>query len=107
MQIRHDTANSRFETDHEEPATLAYQRLRDGTLDVRHTNVPSNLEGQGIAGQLVEEVIAFARAEGVQIIPTCRFVKGWLHRHPEAQDLVVGNRNPESESNDTGWRARA
>lgn len=89
MNIRHDQAQSRFESDHEEPAVLAYDKKADGTLDLHHTTVPPSLEGQGVGSQLVRYVIDHARAEGVKIIPTCSFVRGWLDRHPDQADVVA------------------
>lgn len=89
MNIRHDQAQSRFESEHEEPAVLAYDKKPDGTLDLHHTAVPSSLEGQGVGSQLVRYAIDHARAEGVKIIPTCSFVRGWLDRHPDQADVVA------------------
>lgn len=90
MQIRHDAAQSRFATDHEEPAVLAYDKKEDGTLDLHHTAVPPSLEGKGVGGQLVRYAIDHARSEGIKIIPTCSFVRSWLDRHPEQADVVAG-----------------
>lgn len=89
MKIRHDEAQSRFESDHEEPAVLAYDKKEDGTLDLHHTSVPPSLEGQGVGSQLVRYAIDYARAEGVKIIPTCNFVRSWLDRHPDQSDVIA------------------
>ena len=89
MNIRHDEAKNQFESDHEEPAVLAYDKQEDGTLDLHHTVVPPSLEGQGVGSQLVRYALDYARAEGVKIIPTCSFVRGWLDRHPDEADVIA------------------
>jgi uncharacterized protein len=89
MNIRHEEAHSRFESDHEEPAVLAYDKKEDGTLDLHHTAVPPSLEGKGVGGQLVRYAIDHARAQGIKIIPTCGFVRSWLDRHPDQADIVA------------------
>lgn len=68
-------------------AELSYQRRGDGPLVVTHTGVPPAFEGQGIAAQLVDALIADARAQGFKITPLCSYVAAQFRRHPEWQDL--------------------
>jgi predicted GNAT family acetyltransferase len=51
------------------------------------TLVPEALAGRGVAGKLVEALIADARAEGFHIIPTCSYVAAAFARHPDWADL--------------------
>ena len=58
--------------------------------DVRtaeHTLVPSEIGGRGIAGMLVEALIADARGKGFKINPQCSYVAAAFRRHPEWADL--------------------
>ena len=48
-----------------------------------HTVVPPALRGLGIAGQLVDALIADAKAQGFQIRPTCSYVAAAFAKHPE------------------------
>jgi predicted GNAT family acetyltransferase len=64
-------------------AFLSYART-DGTLDIQHTVVPQELEGQGVGGALVREALTYAKVEGLQVQATCSFARGWLERHPDA-----------------------
>lgn len=60
----------------------------EGTVRVaEHTLVPRELEGQGLAGQLVRALIADARAHGFRIEPQCPYVAAQFARHPEWADL--------------------
>ncbi|MEO1968948.1 MAG: GNAT family N-acetyltransferase [Sphingomonadaceae bacterium] len=54
--------------------------------DVRvatHTLVPDSMRGKGIAGKLVDALIADARNEGFRIVPQCSYVDAQFKRHPE------------------------
>ena len=58
--------------------------------DVRvadHTLVPKEIGGRGIAGQLVERLIADAREQGFRIVPQCSYVEAKFDEHPEWSDL--------------------
>ncbi|MFC3174924.1 GNAT family N-acetyltransferase [Novosphingobium bradum] len=54
-----------------------------------HTLVPRELEGRGIAGKLVDALIADARQEGFRVDPRCSYVAAQFRRHPEWSDLLA------------------
>lgn len=88
MEIVHDLSRKSFmaKVDGCE-AYLNY--LSDGeSFDVRHTVVPSEIEGRGIASALVREAYDYARAKGLQAIATCSYAVKWLERHPEYNGIV-------------------
>ena len=69
-------------------AVLSY--MRDGnTLRLTHTEVPPELEGQGIGSRLVKHVLDRARADGLKVAPWCPFVHDYIDEHPEYRDLVA------------------
>lgn len=55
-----------------------------------HTYVPPELRGQGIAMQLVEALVADARAQGFTIEPRCSYVEAAFRRHLEWADVRAG-----------------
>ena len=55
---------------------------------VHHTEVPPALQGLGLAGELVQAVLDWARAQGLQVRPTCSYVAAYMRRHAETQDLL-------------------
>jgi predicted GNAT family acetyltransferase len=73
--------------DGQEAGELDY-RVVDGRRVFVHTGVRDEYEGQGLAGRLAKHVLDEARAEGILIGATCPYVRGYLERHPEEQDLV-------------------
>jgi len=68
-------------------AILAYQQ-EGGRIVYTHTEVPEELEGQGIAGKLTRVALDDARAQRLAVVPRCPYVAGYIQRHPEYQDLV-------------------
>ena len=54
-----------------------------GALDVRHTIVPDEISGRGIASALVKAAYDYALANGLVPVATCSYAVVWLERHPE------------------------
>ena len=87
--VRHNPAEHRFEatTDHG-LATLRYVERGD-VLDLAHTAVPQEAEGQGVGGALAHAALEHARHDGLEVIPSCPFVRAYLQKHTEYADLVA------------------
>ena len=88
MTVTHHPDRSRFETDHDEPAYLEYERRGEGTIDLVHTIVPPHLEGKGIASDLVKTAFEYAKSNNVRVVPSCSYVRSWLSRHDGYEDIV-------------------
>ena len=70
-------------------AVLAYQRT-PASLILVHTEVPASLRGRHLGDALVEAALAAARAEGLQIVAVCPFVKAYLRKHPHREITPSG-----------------
>jgi uncharacterized protein len=70
-------------------ALLTYQRFPDRIV-YNHTEVPSALEGQGLAAKLAQTALDFARASHLRVVPQCSYIASYIQKHPEYQDLVSG-----------------
>ena len=70
-------------------AVVEYQR-RPGLIVYTHTEVPDALEGRGIGSKLARTVLDYARDEHLAVVPSCPFIRSYIARHPEYQDLVRG-----------------
>ncbi len=86
-EIRDNPGASRFEMDTGAGPAIAEYALRDGVLEIRHTEVPEELQGQGIGSRLARGVLEIARARGLKVLPRCPFVAAFMKRHPEFDDL--------------------
>lgn len=69
-------------------AVLAYMR-REGKIYLTHTEVPPELEGKGIGSRIVKHALDEAKAAGEKVAPWCPFVRTYIERHPEYQDIVA------------------
>lgn len=86
-EIRDNPGSGRFELDAGAGVAFAEYVLQDGVLEIRHTEVPQELEGQGIGSRLARGVLEIARARGLKVVPRCPFVAAYMRRHPEYEDL--------------------
>lgn len=68
-------------------ALIDYQRTGDRIV-LTHAEVPTALQGQGIAGKMAQVALDAARAQGLAVIPRCPFVAAYIRRHPAYRDLV-------------------
>jgi len=90
VHVDHRPTDHRFVADVEGgEAVLAYEPLAGGVLDLEHTIVPEESRGEGVGDALVRAAVAYARREGVQLIPTCPYVEAWLARHPKEGDVFA------------------
>ena len=69
-------------------AVLRYKR-GSGQIDLLHTIVPAEDEGNGHGTALVEAAFDYARGAGLEVVPTCPFVKAYVDKHPEQRDIVT------------------
>ncbi|MFT3665215.1 GNAT family N-acetyltransferase [Piscinibacter sp.] len=89
ITIEHDEKAGRFSTRVHGHLCLCDYRLRDGVMTMTHTEVAPELEGQGIAGELVRAALAHARANDLKVRPLCTYVQAYFRRHPEVQSLLA------------------
>jgi predicted GNAT family acetyltransferase len=88
LDVRHNTAASRFEADVAGGLARADYRLRDGVMQLVHTEVPRAAEGRGVAAQVVRAALEYARANGLRVLPLCSYVREYIRAHPDTQDLL-------------------
>lgn len=70
-------------------AKITFRPTENNKLIVDHTIVSEDLQGQGVAGKLVEKMVIYARGEGKKIIPECSYAKSKMEKTPEYHDVLV------------------
>jgi predicted GNAT family acetyltransferase len=60
----------------------------DSMISFTHTEVDPAAEGQGIGSRLARHVLDQARTDGLKVQPLCPFIKGWISRHKEYEDVL-------------------
>ena len=81
---------NRFEMPLDGGLAFVEYRRNGNVLTLNHAEVPPALEGQGIGSRLVEATLATVRAQGLKVVPRCGFVRAYMRRHPECNDLLAG-----------------
>lgn len=87
-----ETAHGSYRADlpgADQPAALTW-RLRGGVRVIEHTFVPPAMRGQGVAQQLVEAIVADARAHGFKIVPQCSYAEVLFRRNAGWADVLAG-----------------
>ena len=54
-----------------------------------HTEISEEYEGRGLATTLIRSALDDMRARGLTIVPQCPFVRAFIEKHPEYEDLVA------------------
>lgn len=90
VSVTHNAAASRFEAHVAgERVGLIDYRTQGSTVDLVHTEVDPDRQGQGVASDLVRGALDTIRLEKMSVVPTCPYVARWLERHEDYQDMLA------------------
>jgi predicted GNAT family acetyltransferase len=88
-EVRDNAEKHQFELVVDGYTSLAEYRLKPGVITFVHTEVPKELGGRGIGSKLAKGALDQVRARGLKVVPLCPFIKAWIEKHPEYQDLLA------------------
>jgi hypothetical protein len=89
QMVTNNRADSQYELTVDGHKALAAYSLEGEVISFTHTEVPSELEGQGVGSRLIEGALEQVREEGLKVVPLCSFVRHYIETHAEAQDLLA------------------
>ena len=93
MQIQHQETQRGgeffIERDGRHIAEITYQYQDDHTILADHTWVDLTLRGQGVARQLLDILVAFAREKQLKIVPVCSYIEVIFQTEPEYADVIA------------------
>jgi len=87
--IAHDETRQRFTATIAGGECLLQYRLDGTVMQIVHTEVPPELEGQGIAGDLMRAALDTARRSGWRVQPRCSYARWFMSQHREYDDLIA------------------
>ncbi|OFJ73275.1 acetyltransferase [Staphylococcus sp. HMSC056G08] len=87
-EIKHGN-NKFYVGDETKPDAEMDYTMNDDVMTITHTGVDESLRGQGIAKQLVEAGVNYARENDIKILATCPFAKQVLEETPEYHDVLL------------------
>lgn len=89
MEIKQGQNRFYIENDTSEIAEITFIPQQNNTIIVDHTFVDPSLRGQGAAKQLLDRVVAYARAHDLKIIPMCSYAVTTMKRDQSMQDVLA------------------
>ncbi len=69
-------------------AEMTYSMAGTGKAMIDHTWVSEELRGQGVARQLLDAAVAWARKDQLKIIPVCPYAKAEFDKDPSIGDVL-------------------
>ena len=87
--VVNNTADYQFEVVSGALTSKLEYRMGKDRIALIHTEVPDELQGQGIGSDLVKTALQFAKDKDLKVLPYCPFVAAYIKRHPEWQDIVA------------------
>jgi uncharacterized protein len=72
----------------DQTCVLEFQRSGD-VVNINSVRVPDAVGGRGLAGKLTRHALDWACSKGLRVKPNCPYVKSWIERHPDYQNLVT------------------
>ncbi len=90
VTVQDDRTRSRYVASDDSGVVAGFVEYlcRDGEIELVHTEVDDAFEGRGVAGTLVRATLDDVRTAGLRVVATCPYVKAWIERHPDYQDLT-------------------
>jgi predicted GNAT family acetyltransferase len=88
-EFANNNSRNRYEMTVDGAVAFINYQMKDGAVALTHTEVPESLSGQGVGSKLVQNTLNDIRDRGLKLIPYCTFVKNYLEKHPEYQDIVL------------------
>lgn len=62
-------------------AEVTFPETDPGVFTIDHTIVDSSLQGQGVAGRLVQAAVDEIKGRGGRVEATCSYAVRWLEKH--------------------------
>jgi uncharacterized protein len=86
--VTNNPAHHRYELAVDGHIAATCYSIADGVITFIHTEVPPELGGKGIGSKLIKGALDKVRADGLKVIAQCPFVKAFIDKHADYQDLL-------------------
>lgn len=87
-EIHHQPGRQRFVTVVDGIEGVLDYRMDGGVMEITHVTVPDEIGGRGFAGRLTRAAFEQARADCLDVRPSCPYAAAWVQRHPEFSQLL-------------------
>jgi hypothetical protein len=87
--VHNNAARNRYELEVDGHLAVAVYTLARGVITFVHTEVPAELGGKGVGTALVRGALEDARRQGLKVVVRCSFIRAFMTKHPEFNDLLA------------------
>lgn len=94
FKINNNLGSFFIEKEGKQIAELDFE-IKNNLLNAYHTGVRPELEGQGIAVELFDKMVKYAREKGYMVIPSCSYILVKFRRNPDAFSDIWHRTNDE------------
>ena len=93
MEIRHEEEKKKgafyIDDGTGRVAELLYFHSAPSRMTIYHTEAHPKLQGKGVARELVEAAVKYAREHELKIVPQCPYAKHVIDKTPEFRDVLA------------------
>jgi predicted GNAT family acetyltransferase len=93
MQVKHETDGDEgtfyLEEQGKRVGEMHYEMISENEMNVYHTEVDPEMQGEHLGEKLIEAGVAFARENNFKISPSCSFARITFARHKQYQDVLA------------------
>ena len=87
ISLQRNRVSECFVLEIEGQASFIRYRENQRVIELLHTEVPSEMEGKGVAAALVEKTFKYLEENSLKMKPLCSYVLSYLKLHPEWERL--------------------
>lgn len=89
LEVKNNESNHSFELFVDGHRAFIDYKAKQDKLYLVHTEVPAELQGQGVAETLVEKTLSYMQEHHLKLIPLCSYIQAYIKRHPEWNILLA------------------
>jgi uncharacterized protein len=86
---KQQVTTGRFEIERDGQVAYLEYSLGGKLLELSHTEVPAKLRRTGLASELIEGALQWARQHKLKVDIVCPLAQAYIAKHPEYSDLVL------------------
>jgi len=90
IEVKHNIEATQFQVQLGDQMAFIDYDIAGNNMVFKHTEVPREFEGQGIAGKMAKVALDYALEKGHRIHAFCPYIKSYVERHPEYQPYTWG-----------------
>lgn len=90
LKVTDNLYEARYEAqvDGEIVGVIEYELTEDDLIILIHTDVLPTYQDHGVGGAMARQTLDDIRRRGLRVRVVCPFMRGWLERHAEYEDLI-------------------